>query len=92
MKELRTDLEECARTLPATLFAPLVEDDLEYADNEPLSVSHNDWLVTRHVLSERAAKLNFQRRDVMLDVSLPLHVLHQSPGAAQDWVLMQVCL
>lgn len=92
ISELRTDIEECARTLPATLFAPLTEEDLEYAENEPLSVSHGDWLVTRHIISEKNAKMNFQRRDVSLDVSLPLTVLHQSPGAAQDWVLMQVCL
>lgn len=90
--ELRTELDHCARTLPATLFAPPMDDDPEYADATPLSVTHNEWEVKRDIISDVTVRMTFQRRDVTLDVSLPLTVLHQSPGAAQDWVLLQVSL
>jgi hypothetical protein len=69
-----------------------MDEDPDYADTAPLSLMHNDWLVTRSIVSDVTVKMTFQRRDVTLDVSLPLTVLHQSPGAAQDWVLLQVSL
>jgi len=69
-----------------------MDEEPEYVGMPPLSVIHNEWLVTRSITSDVIVKMTFQRRDVTLDVSLPLSVLHQSPGAAQDWVLLQVSL
>jgi hypothetical protein len=69
-----------------------MDDDPEYADATPLSVTHNEWEVKRNIISDVSVRMTFQRRDVTLDVSLPLTVLYQSPGAAQDWVLLQVSL
>lgn len=92
--ELRTDLEECIRTMPATTFdfRPAFVTADQMGKTSGTLEDHGEWQIAYKIRDDSSVRISLRRVDVATDLLVPVEVLKQSPGAVQDWVLLEVCL
>ncbi|KAG8776217.1 hypothetical protein FRB91_010100 [Serendipita sp. 411] len=97
--ELRDELEELIRSLPATtLDYKILEQAYLEQGTKKLSFEHKDWSINYTVMRGstqegiRAIELGFRRRDEEVDFVLPVGEARLTPSGLQDWLLIEISL
>ncbi|KAG8825401.1 hypothetical protein FRC17_008689 [Serendipita sp. 399] len=97
--ELREELEELIRSLPATtLDYKLLEQAYHDRGTKTLGFEHKGWAINYTVMRGstregiRAVELGFRRGDEEVDFVLPVGDARLTPNGLQDWLLIEISL
>ena len=80
--------------MPATTFdfRPAFVTADETGKTSGALEDHGLWRVAYKIREDSSVRLNLHKADVATELEVPVDVLKQSPGAVQDWVLLEVCM